>query len=77
MNQITINEASENLTRILEQVAKGEHFVIIQQGEELAHILPAKRSKKLFPSLNCFRNSIVLKGIPISTMIVQEREEER
>jgi antitoxin (DNA-binding transcriptional repressor) of toxin-antitoxin stability system len=77
MTQITIEEATQNLYKLLEQVAKGEQFVLMKEGKEIARLLPPQLEKKVFPSLNSFRKSIVLKGSAISTTILEERENER
>nr|ADG34827.1 hypothetical protein [Aphanizomenon sp. 10E6] len=77
MTQITIEEATQNLYKLLEQVAKGEQFVLMKEGKEIARLLPPQQEKKVFPSLNSFRKSIVLKGSSMSTTILEERENER
>ena len=55
MTQITIEEATKNLSNILEQVAKGEQFILMKEGKEVARILPPQQARKAFPSLNSFR----------------------
>jgi antitoxin (DNA-binding transcriptional repressor) of toxin-antitoxin stability system len=77
MTQITIEEATQNLYKVLEQVAKGEQFVLMKEGKEIARLLPPQQEKKVFPSLNSFRKSIALKGSAMSTTILEERENER
>ena len=77
MTQITIEEATQNLYKLLEQVAKGEQFILMKEGKEIACLLPPQQVKKVFPSLNDFRKSIVLKGSSMSTTILAERENER
>ena len=77
MIQITIEEATKNLYKLLEQVARGEQFVLMKEGKQIARILPPQQAKKIFPSLNSFRKSIVLKGSAMSTTILEERENER
>jgi antitoxin (DNA-binding transcriptional repressor) of toxin-antitoxin stability system len=77
MTQITIEEATQNLYKLLEQVAQGEQFILMKEGKEIARLLPPQQVKKVFPSLNDFRKSIVLKGSSMSTTILAERENER
>ena len=77
MTQITIEETTQNLYKLLEQVAKGEQFILMKEGKEIARLLPPQQVKKVFPSLNDFRTSIVLKGSSMSTTILAERENER
>lgn len=43
MTQITIEEATKNLSNILEQVAKGEQFILMKEGKEVARILPPQQ----------------------------------
>jgi antitoxin (DNA-binding transcriptional repressor) of toxin-antitoxin stability system len=74
MTQITIEEANKNLYNLLEKVAKGEQFVLMKEGKEVARILPPQQAKKVFPSLNSFRKSIALKGGAMSNTILEERE---
>jgi hypothetical protein len=49
----------------------------MKEGKEIARLLPPQQVKKVFPSLNSFRKSIVLKGSAMSTTILEERENER
>jgi hypothetical protein len=49
----------------------------MKEGKEIARLLPPQQEKKVFPSLNSFRKSIVLKGSAMSTTILEERENER
>ncbi|MBW4670949.1 MAG: type II toxin-antitoxin system Phd/YefM family antitoxin [Cyanomargarita calcarea GSE-NOS-MK-12-04C] len=77
MTQITIEEANKNLYILLEQVAKGEQFVLMKEGKEVARLLPPQQAEKVFPSLNSFRKTIVLKGSAMSTTILEERENQR
>jgi antitoxin (DNA-binding transcriptional repressor) of toxin-antitoxin stability system len=77
MTQITIEEATQNLYKLIEQVAKGEQFILMKEGKEIARLLPPQQVKKVFPSLNDFRKSIGLKGSSMSTTILAERENER
>ena len=35
MTQITIEEATQNLYKLLEQVAKGEQFILMKEGKEV------------------------------------------
>jgi antitoxin (DNA-binding transcriptional repressor) of toxin-antitoxin stability system len=77
MTKTTIEEATKNLYNLLEQVAKGEQFVLIKEGKEVARLLPPQQAKKVFPSLNSFRKSIVLKGNTMSATILEERENQR
>jgi antitoxin (DNA-binding transcriptional repressor) of toxin-antitoxin stability system len=48
MTQITIEEATKNLYKLLEQVAKGEQFVLMKEGKEIARIVPPQQTKKYF-----------------------------
>ncbi|MBN3909757.1 MAG: type II toxin-antitoxin system Phd/YefM family antitoxin [Nostoc sp. NMS1] len=77
MTQITIEEATKNLYKLLEKVAKGEQFVLMKEGKEVARLLPPQQEKKVFPNLNYFRKSIVLKGSEMSTTILEERDNQR
>ncbi len=49
----------------------------MKEGKEVARILPPQQANKVFPSLNSFRKSIVLKGSAMSTTILEERENDR
>ena len=79
MLTINVKQARQNFSAILERVSSGEEVVITKHGREIAHIVP--HSKKLkankLPSLKNFRKAITIKGEPMSTEVVSDRDKER
>jgi prevent-host-death family protein len=74
---VAIREVRSNLRRLIERAAAGEEIVILQRGKEVARLLPPKRESKPFPDLTAFRESIALKGEPLSETVIHERRAAR
>ncbi|MFB2918341.1 type II toxin-antitoxin system Phd/YefM family antitoxin [Aerosakkonema funiforme] len=77
MSKITVEEASQNLQAILEQVAKGEEVILVQEGKPVARIVPPLSNEQRLAELKKFRDSIQVKGEPMSQTVIRLRQEER
>ena len=77
MSKITVEEASQNLQAILEKVAKGEEVTLVQEGKAVAKIVPPLSKEQWLTKMDKFRDSIQLKGEPMSQTVVRLRQEER
>ena len=77
MPAISVEEAKQSLQAILEKVAKGEEVTILQSGQVVARIVPPLSKKQRLASRKAFRNSINVKGDPMSATVIRLREEAR
>jgi antitoxin (DNA-binding transcriptional repressor) of toxin-antitoxin stability system len=77
MAKISVEEVGENLPAILEQVARGEEVILVQQGKIVARVVPPLTEEQWLASMREFRASIELKGEPMSQTVIELRQEER
>ncbi|MCL1473327.1 type II toxin-antitoxin system Phd/YefM family antitoxin [Argonema antarcticum] len=77
MSKITVEEASQNLQAILEQVAKGQEVSLWQEGRVVARVVPPLTNEEWLAKRDKSRASIKLKGEPISQTVIRLRQEER
>jgi prevent-host-death family protein len=76
MRTAGIREARQNLSALVDEVKKGREIVIQERGKPVARLVPYRaRSAKPFRSLRQFRRSLKTGGVPLSTAIVEERDE--
>ncbi len=47
MAQINIHEAKTNLSRLVEEVARGAEIIIAKSGKPVARLVPIKRAKTI------------------------------
>ncbi|MFD0774697.1 type II toxin-antitoxin system Phd/YefM family antitoxin [Streptomonospora algeriensis] len=52
MTEVNIHEAKTHLSRLLEQVANGEHVVISKAGRPIADLVPHRASPVAFGGLS-------------------------
>jgi antitoxin (DNA-binding transcriptional repressor) of toxin-antitoxin stability system len=77
MSKISVEEATKNLQAILEQVAKGEEVLLVQDGKIVARIVPPLTREQWIAMRDRSRDSIQLKGEPMSQTVIKLRSEER
>lgn len=77
MRAIQIKQARNQLRAVLDRVAAGEVVILMRRQKEVARLIPPRRTKRALPSLARFRQSIHLKGTPMSAEVVKARDEER
>ncbi len=77
MRTIQIKQVRNQLRAILDLVAAGEVVILKRRQKEVARLVPPKRTKRELPSLARIRQSIHLKGTPMSSEVVKARDEER
>ena len=77
MSKITVEEASQNLQAILEQVAKGEEVSLWQEGKVVARVVPPLTKEERLAKMDKFRASIQIKGEPMSQTVIRLRQEAR
>lgn len=77
MLEVNVDEVAVNLLTLLEQVAKGEEIIIVQQNQAIARLVPAQTRSPWLARNRKLRNSLHLKGEPLSATIITARQGER
>lgn len=75
--EISVKEARSRFSSILDKVEDGREIIIRRRGKEVARLIPAGEAGKTLPSLKKFRNTIRMKGEPLSSVVKRGRKEER
>lgn len=77
MLEINVKEARNNFSALLNRIEQGEEIIITRRGKKVARLTsPVPYDKKLI-SLKSFRDSIRIKGKPLSRAVVDNRSKER
>jgi len=77
MKTIDAREVRENFDSLLNAVASGEGFVIIQCGKRVAHLTPALADPVVFPDRSALRASLPAAEESVDTTIRATRDNER
>ena len=78
MTRMNVKEARASFKDLLNRVAVGGEVVITRRGVDIARIVPARTlRRKPFPSHKALRDSIALKGEPMSKTVIRQRKEAR
>jgi len=78
MGPINLKEARRRLSDLVSAAEHGESTVITRRGKKVARIVPMEvKSSRRIPDLTEFRNSIKLKGKPMSRTVIEMRHEAR
>ena len=75
--EINVKDARSRLSFLLDQVEEGGEVIILRRGKEVARLVPPRGEGRLLPSLKDFRSSLEVSGKPLSSMVIQGRDEER
>jgi prevent-host-death family protein len=75
--EISAKEARARLSDLLKKAEKGEEVLFVKRGRKIARLIPFKNVQKRLPSLKEFRNSIRVKGQPLSVTVIKDRGDER
>jgi prevent-host-death family protein len=76
MRTAGIREARQNLSALIEEVKKGREVVITERGKPVARLVPpAALVGKPFPDRAAFRRTMPRLRPPLSTAIVEARED--
>jgi antitoxin (DNA-binding transcriptional repressor) of toxin-antitoxin stability system len=75
--KISVEEAAINLRSLLEEVAKGEEVILLEENKVVARLVPPQQKEKRLASMKLFRDSITVKGESLSTTVINARFEER
>src|SRR5436853_6953091 len=63
---VSVRNARSHLKALLDLVAAGEEIVICRRGKVAARLVPPAPKRRRRPDLTAFRNTICLKGEPVS-----------
>ena len=71
-----IREARQKFSALLDEVKRGNEVIITEHGREVARLVPrVLRSARPFRSHRAFRDTIHLKGEPLSRTVIEGRED--
>ena len=76
MLKISVEEAAINLKNLLEQVAKGEEVILLDDNQVVARLVPPQKKEQRLASMKQLREALAVKGEPLSTTIINSRIEE-
>jgi antitoxin (DNA-binding transcriptional repressor) of toxin-antitoxin stability system len=77
MLKISVEEAARNLKGLLERVAQGEEVILLEQEKAVARIVPLQQKEQWLASTKEFRDSLQVKGEPLSVTLITQRQQER
>ena len=77
MLRISVENAAGQLKALLEQVARGEEVILVEQDREVARLVPPLGREQWLNRARQFRESLQIQGEALSTTVVRARQEER
>jgi prevent-host-death family protein len=76
MKKAGIREARQNLTALIDEVRKGHEVTITDRGVPVARLLPPRREDtRVFAGRAAFRRSMPKLSTPLSTAVIDGRNE--
>ena len=76
MRTTGIREARQNLSALLEEVARGHELILTDRGRPVARLVPPARSSAgPYPGRKAFRETMPHLVPPLSAAILEDREE--
>lgn len=78
MDQVNFRDARRQLSRLLDDAEHGRSVIITRHGRQVALLGPVSPPQgRPLPNLGTFRESIQVKGIPVSKTIIRSRRQDR
>jgi prevent-host-death family protein len=77
MERIGVRELRRNLSAVLSAIEQGEEVEVVRNGEPVARLVPPARRGPTLPSMKALRDSVRLRGEPLSAEVLAEREANR
>lgn len=77
MEEVTVKEARNKISALLDKTEKGEDVLILRRGKKVARLVPVGDGVKRLPDLSGFRESITVKGDALSRTVIDGRIAER
>ena len=76
--EVNVKEARSRISSLLDKTQKGEEIMIVRRGKRVARLVPIESvAPRRLPDLSAFRDSMKIKGAPLSQTIIKGRDEER
>ena len=75
--EVSVREARESLRRLLDEVQAGDEVVVLRRGVAVGRLVRPERKAPPLPDLSRFRDSVKLRGKPLSQCIRQARRSSR
>ena len=76
MNQTGIRQARQNLSALIEEVARGREITLTDRGRPVARLVPpSRRLSRPFPGRTSFRKEIAAKGALVTQAVLEGRDE--
>lgn len=77
MKKIQVNEVREHLAKYLTEAEHGEEIVITRHAKPIARLTAYEEQKSDFPDLTEFRESLDVKGKPMSEIVIEMRRNDK
>jgi len=78
MHRVSIREARQRLSQLVDAAERGESIAITRHGRQAACLGPPRpEGKPPVPDLTEFRQSIAVSGKPLSKVVIDARRQER
>jgi len=78
MLEVNAEEADVGLISLLDKVAQENEIIIKRHGKRIARLISEDKTNEFsLPSLADFRDSVHIKGKPLSQTLAELRDEER
>jgi prevent-host-death family protein len=74
MRRVSVREARQNLTALLDDVKKGRQVVITEHGRPVARLAPLKLAQR-FPDLSRTRRQFKRREIALSQAVIDDRND--
>jgi prevent-host-death family protein len=74
MRRVSVREARQNLTALLDDVKKGRQVVITEHGRAVARLAPMELAQR-FPDLSRTRRLFKRREIALSQAVIDERND--
>lgn len=76
--EVGVRDLRRRFSDYLTRVERGEQVVVLRRGKPIARIMPPESEPaKRLPSMAALRESMEVKGTPLSQLVIRERREER
>lgn len=76
--EVNVKDARARISSLLDRTRNGEEITIVRRGRRIARLVPMESAAvRRLPDLRTFRDSIKIKGAPLSQTIIKGRVEER
>jgi prevent-host-death family protein len=75
--EVNVREARAQISTLLDRIKNGEEITIVRRGKQVARLVPVDPAPRTLPDMRAFRDSITIKGKPLSQILLQGRNEDR